>query len=370
VLMTPLALLGVLLPWAWTLATWVTEALFRLLAFMASWPVAVWSLPHAPLVLQGLALLGLVLLVLRLPRLWRGLGLLLLLPLFIYQPERPAMGEFKLRVFDVGQGSALWLQTATHDAVVDAGPRWGPGGGQDAGARVLLPSLRAAGVRRLDLLLLSHGDADHAGGAASLQKALPIDLLRAPVADARLAPLRAQHCHAGLSWDWDGVRFAVLHPPPGPTARSPNAASCVLRVQAANGRSLLVPADLEAPEEALLLQTGAALQADLLLLPHHGSQTSSTAAFLAAVQPRMALAQSGYRSRHGHPALSVQNRLRELGVPLLTSADCGAFDWHSSEAPSRAGCWRQQRVRYWHQLLDASPAGNKLDAGPMPPEAP
>ncbi len=371
VLITPLALLGALLPWAWTVATWAAQLLFQLLGLMATWPGAVWSLPQAPVGLQLLALLGLLLAALRLPRVLRGLGLLLLLPLFVYQPVLPAPGDFRLRVFDVGQGSALWLQTASHDAVVDAGPRWGPAGGQDAGARVLLPSLRAAGVRKLDLLLLSHGDADHAGGAASLRAGLPVAMLRAPAADGRLAPLQAADCHAGLSWEWDGVRFALLHPPRAQTARSPNAASCVLHVQAANGRSLLVPADLEAPEETLLVQSGAPLQADLLLLPHHGSQTSSSPAFLAAVQPKLALAQSGYRSRHGHPALSVQNRLRELGVPLLTSADCGAFDWHSREAPSRAGCWRQQRLRYWHQRFEqVEERGDKSEMGPLPPEAP
>ena len=371
VLITPLALLGVLLPWAWMLAAGVTQLLFQLLGFMATWPGAVWSLPQAPFALQALALLGLLLAAIRLPRWLRAAGCLLVLPLFLYQPARPPAGHFHLRVFDVGQGSALWLQTATHDAVLDAGPSWGPAGGQDAGGRVLLPSLRAAGVRHLDVLVLSHGDADHSGGANSLRAGLPVAMVRAPRADGRLGPLRTEDCHAGLSWTWDGVRFAVLHPPPGQSARSPNAASCVLRVEAVNGASLLVPADLEAPEELLLLQTGAPLEADVLLLPHHGSQTSSSAAFLDAVKPQLALAQSGYRSRHGHPALSVQNRLRERGVPLLTSADCGAFDWDSRVAPSRAGCLRQQRARYWHQQFEpAVTAVDPMGAGPLPPEAP
>ena len=223
-LLTPLALLGALLPPLWALAGLGVELLWAWLAWLAAWPVAVWSLPEAPTALQALALGGLLLAALRLPRWLRGLGVAALLPLFLFQPARPAPGEFRLRVFDVGQGSAIWLQTANHDLLYDAGPRWGPDSGQDAAARVLLPSLRAAGVRRLDLLLLSHGDADHAGGAASLRAGMPVARqLVSP--DARLTG--GERCQAGQAWRWDGVRFELLHPPPGRRrARPTPAAAC------------------------------------------------------------------------------------------------------------------------------------------------
>ena len=140
----------------------------------------------------------------------------------------------------------------------------------------------------------------------------------------------------------------------------------MLRVASKAGASLLLTGDIEAPEEAELIRQGAPLRSRLLMLPHHGSASSSSAALLAAVAPELAFAQSGYRSRHGHPAPVVQTRLRELGVPLLSSAGCGAFDWWSAEAPSAQGCWRQQRRRYWHQA--SALAGD--EGLPGPPEGP
>ncbi len=342
--LTPLVLLGALLPALWWLAGAGVQALFALLQPLADLPWAVWQLPEAPLALQALSLLGLLLAALRLPRRWRALGLLMLLPLFAWQPARPADGAFRLRVFDVGQGSAVWLQTAGHEMLYDAGPRWGE---QDAAARLLLPSLRAAGVRRLDLLLISHGDADHAGGAASLLRAFPAASRSTPM-DPRLAALQAGTCAAGQRWRWDGVDFQILHPPAASALRG-NASSCVLRVVAADGSAVLLTGDIGLAEERRLLADAAELRSDLLLLGHHGSARSSSPAFLAAVAPRLAFAQSGYRNRHGHPALPVQTRLREFGIPLLTSAGCGAYDWWSGMAPSDAGCWRRQRQRYWHQ---------------------
>jgi competence protein ComEC len=252
------------------------------------------------------------------------------------------------------------VQTARHALLYDTGPRWGPG--QDAAARVLLPSLRAAGVRRLDRLLLSHGDADHAGGLASLRAGLPVAELWSPP-DPRLVGHAA--CEAGRRWTWDGVHFELLHPPPGTPPRTGNENGCVLRVQAA--RSVLLAADIGRAQELSLLPQ---LQpVDLLLLAHHGSASSSAPEFLAALQPQLAFAQSGYRNRHGHPALAVQTRLRLAGIALLTSAQCGAFDWRSDVPTAAASCWREQGRRYWHQRFDAS-FGHSADTLEGPPLAP
>jgi competence protein ComEC len=172
-----------------------------------------------------------------------------------------------------------------------------------------------------------------------------------------------------MGWDWDGVRFRFLHPGPAAglaASKNANASSCVLHVEAADGASLLMPADIGAAEEAQLQ----APPSTVLLLPHHGSAGSSSPALLDAVRPQLAFAQAGYRNRHGHPALATQNRLRERGIALLSSADCGAWRWRSSEPPGREGCWRAQRRRYWHSPLpdDTSElAGPELRADTIPP---
>lgn len=367
--LVPLAVLGVALPWAWTLAGWLTDLLWALMQTLVAWPLAVWAHPQVPGPIMALALLGTALALWRAPRRWRVLGALAWLPLLLWSPPRPDPGRFRLLVIDVGQGSAVWLQTAQHDLLLDAGPSWGAAG-QDAGARWVLPLLRAQGVRRLDALVVSHADSDHSGGALSVVRGLPVQALRGDLPPGHPMAPRAQPCRAGEVWDWDGVRLRWLHPLPG--AQGPdNAVSCVLHVEDAHGRTALLPADLPAAQERELLARSApgALRADLLLVPHHGSASSSTAELLQAVAPTLALAQSGYRNRHGHPALPVQQRYHAAGVPLLTSAACGAFEWWSHQGPpSASGCWRQQRVRYWHAPADAPvPVGASI--GPELPLA-
>ncbi len=373
-LLTPLALLGALLPWAWDLAAWALQGLMAVLRVFAAWPGGLWQLPATPLWLLPLGLLGALLAALPWPWLLRAGGLLMLLPLLWPAPARLPPGVLAVLVADVGQGGAVLLRTRHHSLLYDAGPRYTPLA--DAGSRVLLPLLRAQGVQRLDRLLLSHRDQDHVGGAASLLKGLPVAVLQGSLepGHALWAPGRPlQRCERGRSWVWDGVRFELLHPDAqdyGSAAR-PNALSCVLRVEA-QGRVLLLTGDIEAAQEALLLQrlSAAALRAEWLLLPHHGSQSSSSPAFLAAVQPRLALAQAGYRNRFGHPALPVRQRLQAQGIALLSSADCGAWAWRSDRA--EGVCERVQSRRYWHRApppLEPPLAGPPLpdqDAGEAP----
>ena len=172
--------------------------------------------------------------------------------------------------------------------------------------------------------------------------------LSEPVKEALLAgPVPHQPCLAGQGWTWDGVRFEVLHPTPADvaTATKPNAVSCVLRVQDAQGRSALLTGDIEAPQEAALLQRqGNALASTVLIVPHHGSRTSSTAAFLDAVQPEKAVVQAGYRSRFGHPAPDVLARYADRRIDVVRTDQCGAWLWHDGAA----ACTRDVRRRYWH----------------------
>jgi len=288
-----------------------------------------------------------VLLAMRLPWALRMQGLPLLLPALLWQAPRPPVGEFELLAADIGQGNAVLVRTATHSLLYDAGPRYSLE--SDAGHRVLVPLLRALG-ERLDTVVLSHRDSDHTGGApAVLAMHAEAELRSSVEAGHPLQQLRpVQRCLAGQQWTWDGVRFEVLHPQEADYAgfTKPNAVSCVLRV--GNGRAtVLLAGDIERMQEAALAARTPALQADLLLVPHHGSKTSSTPALLDAVQPRIAMVQAGYRNRFGHPAGEVVARYAERGIALVDSAHCGAATW-SSAHPAAVRCQRQEGRRYWH----------------------
>jgi competence protein ComEC len=345
---TPLALLGVLLPPLWELAAQAVQWLGLYLGLLAQLPLA--TLAVAPLWAGVAGLAGGVLLVLHLPWRLRALGVPLLLPVLLWQAPRPPAGEFELLAADIGQGNAVLVQTATHALLYDAGPRYSRE--SDAGHRVLVPLLRALDVR-LDRLVLSHRDSDHTGGAPAVLAMQPqADLLSSIEDTHELQALRrSQRCEAGQAWDWDGVRFEVLHPGADDyaLARRSNALSCVLRIS--NGRqSVLLAGDIEASQENLLLMRGAPLRSDVLLVPHHGSKTSSSAAFLDAVAPPLALVQAGYRNRFGHPAPAVLARYTERGIRVVDSARCGAAHWRS-QAPQQLSCQRQTERRYWQHTV-------------------
>jgi competence protein ComEC len=212
---------------------------------------------------------------------------------------------------------------------------------------------------------------DHVGGAPALLAALPVGELRTGLEPGHAlrrstgpGGVKVPHvdCEAGQSWEWDGVRFQVLYPAAGAwhPGLKPNAMSCVVRVSDAAGHSALLTGDIEADQEAELVERlGPALHSDILLIPHHGSQTSSTAAFLAAVQPRLAVAQVGYRSRFGHPHPAVLARYAAAGIPVVRTDHCGA--WVSAYAG--AWCTRVVQARYWHwQPPATSPAGGAVVA--------
>ena len=282
----------------------------------------------------------------RLPWHVRGLGLALMLPVLMWNAPRPPAGEFEVLAADVGQGNALLVRTSGHTLVYDSGPRYGPE--SDAGHRVLVPLLRALD-ERVDTLMLSHRDSDHTGGAVAVLAMQPQAALVSSIEDAHelQAVRHSTRCSAGQEWQWDGVDFAVLHPEAADYAAvaKPNAMSCVLRVSNGAHTALLV-GDLESPQEARLVDAAAPLRADLLLVPHHGSKTSSSAAFLDAVHPALALVQAGYRNRFGHPAPPVMARYRDRAITVIDSPHCGAALW-SSARPERVECQRDREPHYW-----------------------
>jgi competence protein ComEC len=349
---TPLALAGVLLAPLWDAAAWAVQALAIYLEWLAALPFATISTPAPPVWAGAAGVLGGVLLAMRLPWHARALGLPLLLPVLLWQVPRPVPGQFELLAADIGQGNAVIVRTAAHALVYDSGPRYSPE--SDAGHRVLVPLLRALD-EKVDTLVISHRDTDHTGGAVAVLQMQPQAVLLSSIEDGHelQAVRKAQRC-AGQRWQWDGVDFELLHPSAADYefASRPNAMSCVLRIS--NGvRTALLVGDIEQPQEARLVQSSgraAGLRADVLLVPHHGSKTSSSEAFLDAVQPSLALVQSGYRNRFGHPAQLVLERYRRRGVPVVDSPHCGAARWNSAQA-LQVTCQRESAPRYWHHRL-------------------
>lgn len=359
---TPLALMGVAVPWLWTLAAWSVQALGALLGLLAQWPLAMWPVPVAPLWAQAAGLLAAWLAVAPLPWRVRWLALPLVLPLLWPALDRPAPGHFHLVAADVGQGTAVLVRTRGHLLLFDTGP--GFGGDSDAGQQLLVPLLQARGERRIDRLVLSHRDLDHVGGAASVMRALPVgELLSSLEADHPLLAQGVPHrpCRAGDRWVWDGVSFELLHPTEvdlGPK-RKANARSCVLRVQAAapGGGSVLLTGDIEREQEQRLVAAlgSAGLQVDVLMAPHHGSKTSSSGEFLDATRPRVVVVQSGYRNRFGHPAPAVLMRYAQRDIRVVDSPRCGAWTWRGDAAVVEAHCQREIGLRHWHDRPPDAP---------------
>jgi competence protein ComEC len=351
---TPLAMLGVLVPALWDAAAVAVGWMQLWLQWLASAPWATLSMATPPVWAGVAGVLGGVVLVMQLPWSLRALGLPLLLPVLLWRQGLPTPGEFELLAADIGQGNAVLVRTATHALLYDAGPRYSLE--SDAGHRVLVPLLKALDVR-LNRVVLSHRDTDHVGGAQAVLAMQPqADLLSSIEADHALQTLRpAQRCEAGQHWEWDGVQFDVLHPrtqdyePLSQVKAKPNALSCVLRIASGTQSALLV-GDIEQLQEARLVADGAPLKATVLLVPHHGSKTSSSAAFLDAVQPELALVQAGYRNRFGHPAFTVLERYQERGIAVHDSPHCGAMRWQSDQ-PHAVTCMRKEQLRYWHHRV-------------------
>jgi competence protein ComEC len=348
--LTPLSMAGVVLPVLWVGAAGVADVFMTTLRWLAALPWATLSFGMPPLWVAFAGVAGAGLLILPWPWRLRLLALPLLVPVLFWRAPLPAPGEFELLAADVGQGNAVLLRTASHALLYDAGPRYSLE--SDAGHRVLVPLLQALHTT-LDDIILSHRDTDHIGGAPAVLATQPqAGLLSSVGVDHPLQQLRpVQPCQMGAHWQWDGVEFEILHPQSADYAavRRPNAMSCVLRVWNSRQAALLV-GDIELEQEQALLQRGAALNAQVLLVPHHGSKTSSSAAFLDAVAPAIALVQSGYRNRFGHPNSAVLERYRERGVRVFDSPHCGAMTWQSWN-PQFVACERTLGLRYWHHRV-------------------
>jgi len=356
----PLTLASIVVPWDLLLIVphQVFAWLALLLDVLSHLPAAVWQQHAPPIWAALLGVLGVIWMLAPRGVPGRALGIAWLAPLFIVVPLLPPPGEFRVVILDVGQGLAVLVQTHAHALLYDTGPRFNEAA--DAGNRIVAPMLRAIGVSRLDALVLSHQDNDHSGGAISLMHTVPVAWVASSLSPGHPI-LRAREeqgettrrCLAGDRWNWDGVDFQMLHPVAAnyanPKLKS-NDLSCVLRVWNAAGSALLT-GDIEARTEAdLVRRDAAALQADLLVVPHHGSRTSSTPAFIDAVHPRIAAFTPGYRNRFQHPRREVVERYVAAGAGIYRTDYDGALTLDFGEGGPQARREREHDAHYWREL--------------------
>jgi len=355
-IVTPLALVGSVLPqplsiWILGTAHCLIEWLARLMAWMSVWPQAVWT---APIPSAGIFLFALAgTLWMLAPRGWpsRWLGCVAWLPLVFGSASHPAEGDMWVTAFDVGQGSAVLVETKNHRLLFDAGPAYSPEA--DGGNRVILPYLRSRGINALDGMVVSHHDNDHSGGMQSIPQGIPVGWISSSFsslnADLSNGPDWSR-CQAGLGLIWDGVRFDMLHPTPGSYASTkwkPNARSCMLKVTAGD-RSILLTGDIGVlQEDELIGSIPEKLRATVLVAPHHGSGSSSSLPFLQAVRPEIALFQVGYRNRYGHPKQDVYQRYANLGIERLRTDETGAITMRFEDS-FMVSKERETGARYWH----------------------
>jgi competence protein ComEC len=320
----------------WRLLAAILDRAWPPLEAMAAWPWASWSPAAQPLALlaaSGVLAFAALLVPIAGVRLAAAA---MLLAMTCGGSEKPDAGAFSLTVVDVGQGLAAVVETRLHVIVFDTGPRWRSG---PPAARVsLLPHLRARGIRAIDLLIVSHDDQDHAGGAELLQRELRVErTMTAPGSRLRSDTI----CRRGDSWDWDGITFRVLHPPSG-FAGSDNDRSCALTVTGPGGTALLL-ADPEAAAEAALVASDIA--ADVVLLPHHGSRSSSSPELVSAASARLGIASAGFGNRWGMPDAGVVARWRAAGTTILDSAEAGAIRVRFPAAPGPLDVSSERRDR-------------------------
>lgn len=341
-----------------TLGAWLTDALLWGLRLLDLGYLSAPTVGTPGPIALALAVVGCAIVLAPVPLPGRRLALFALAPMLLAPPARPGDDELWLTALDIGQGTAVLVETSAGRLLYDTGPAMGPAG--DAGGRVIAPYLRARGIPRLEAMVVSHEDADHAGGALSVLQEIDTAWVASslPAGHPIVATANTHSpCRRGESWHWGRVRFDWLHPgddDPVPKRSPTNARSCVLRIDSPAGTALLA-GDIEAPQERRLaaLVGEDALRADLLLVPHHGSKTSSTEAFLDAVRPRLAVFQVGYRNRYRHPHPAVMQRYVDRGIRVLRSDAHAAIEvrMREGEAPR---VWRQRvdAPRYWRIRLD------------------
>ena len=328
------------------------EYLSHLLQWLDSFPLTTLNFHALPTSLLLVMMLSLLFLLLPkgFPAKW--LGFLLLIPVFSYQPQQVAQGEFKYSLLDVGQGLASLIETQHHRLLYDTGPK--SSYHFDTGKLVVLPFLQSKGIGHLDKMVLSHRDIDHYGGTLALLKQISVsEIISSNTHFLKKHAITA--CQAGQKWQWDNVHFEFLHPDAKGNFSgadiSDNNRSCVLRISN-QYHSLLLTADIEKKVEQFLLTTQAdKLKSEVLLIPHHGSKTSSSLKFIATVNPSLALNSSGYRNRYKHPAKKIMQHYRAMQIPVIDSVNKGEITllFPADNKPLVLKSYRNENLRFWHR---------------------
>lgn len=356
-LIVPFALLGVLLQslsidwaatWSWSIAAFHIKWLLIFLDSLAALPNSTLFLSKPPWWLLPFAMLGILLIFAprHFPAKW--LGLLLILPIFLHQPLRPQAKAFELVLLDTGQSLSSLVKTKHHNLLYDTG--YASAMGFNIGERVIVPYLKATGINQLDTLVVSHLDNDHSGGVSSVLKHLVVERIHSSE-DVDFISQETLLCAAGQRWQWDGVNFTYLHPELDHVYKKRNNRSCVLKVWN-DHHQLLLTADVEKrAEKRMIFNQNNDLSSEVLLIPHHGSKTSSTLAFLEAVNPRLALVNSGYQNRFGFPKPSIMQRYQHLNIPVLNTAEQGAISirFPADQQAYSVQSERLDHARFWHR---------------------
>ncbi len=322
---------GTLMQWAW-----------NGLVAIAELPWAAVTLAVPPGWVLAMSVLGAAAALAAFPLPARNLAWLTLVPVFFWEPARPGEGAAVVEVLDVGHGLAILVETRTHTLVYDAGALYRSG--FDTGREIVLPAMRAKSLDALDALVVSHADNDHAGGAAAVQDAFPdTRVIMGP--DVSLPG--GVICETGQTWIWDQVGFSILHPQ-STFQHFGNDSSCVLKITTAAG-SVLLTGDVEAAGERALLADASSIAADVVVVPHHGSATSSSPALVAAATPDHAVVSAGYLNHWGFPKPGIVGRWRDAGASILTTGEAGAIriSLEPGEAVRVQGR-RSLRRRYWN----------------------
>lgn len=315
----------------WVFPTWLASI---------QWPL--WLQVFPPWWATGAAIIGVAILLS--PFSWhflpKWLGLLWCLPLFFFPRKFPPLGEAWFTLLDVGQGLAAVIRTEKHVLVYDTGPQRNT---------AVVPFLCQQNLLAIDTLMISHEDADHSKGTTTILQELTVkELLTSAPAKFSSEYHNVRECRAGQQWQWDDVNFQMLSPT-GDFVFKSNHRSCVLKVSTA-GSSLLLTSDIEKLTEYRLIHDyPQQLRADILVVPHHGSKTSSAESFIDTVKPKIALFSTGYLNRFKHPAAKVVQRYQQHHIILWDTVNQGAITYHLTTtglSPPRFA--RVDMRRYWH----------------------
>jgi len=351
----PAALAGVVLPGAvgeflllcaWRVIHWILR-IVDLLAVIPGADRVLPGLTHGSLIVAAVALIAALL-----PTGWPGrrIAWLALLAIIWRAPQVPPTGCVDIDVLDVGQGLAVVVRTRSRTLVYDTGPSFRSGG--NTGELVVVPYLQYLGIRQVDLLVVSHADLDHSGGVQAIESALAVKarLIGEPLRSASRASTPSFQCAAGQAWSWDDVGFSVLHPS-ADAARQGNNASCVLEVRAGASRALL-SGDIERIAERQLLRVELLDPVDLVIVPHHGSKTSSHDNFVTQVSPKIAVVSAGFGNRWGMPKPEVTARWRSVGAGVVNTAHSGALGFRLCAEGGLTERFQQRkdRLKVWHEL--------------------